>query len=222
MKKGRDKSAIFKCKHMFPKVTSAILRDVINLKLLEPAYDQECLKIIQVLDEKEALIGEKYFIEKMFSYKISENQIVYKTCDKSIHSFNNIFIDFLLSLNHKKIEFSKCKNKCDLNKILQMYKEEKSIVLFNDKIYISNMNSLCKTKLKEIKCDDKFLNNILELLFSFPDSGLKAHYNSAINESYFRDILDKKNRDLRCKMYMEHLYTLKRKECIDLCYKELL
>lgn len=185
--------------------------DLINLEILSPQYMQDRNKLREIFGREDTL--ERYklghcFSEYFHSYRVSENNVSHKSNSCNVHDLSQDSLNFLLSLNHKKIELDKInQDSFDFRKILRRHRNKKSIVLLNNQICISNTSSLCSNKL---------LNSISELLFSFPESGLKISYNNIMDEQIFDIIYKEKNKEMRINLYIEQIYKLKAKTSIGL------
>lgn len=209
-----------KCQHIIPFVMKEIVKDLLYLDIIDMRNNSEKLKTLELIEESKHISSYdshknentnaiKYHIS--YSWSETENVILHKKTIHNIHDLNIDLMEFLLSINHKVMYLQdETFYKKYLWSILNRHGDNKSIVLLNNKLYLSNAKYLRSVKLKRVRCQNPIFRKISEILVSFPQNNLDKIYKDVISIEDLSKISREPEREMRIDMYLRKLYAYKK------------
>lgn len=215
--KYHSKNKIYSCVHEIPLISIKILSDIISLDLLSP-NELPCLSFtFEFLSSNKQSCNGKTFLKYNLDYSInfSGNAVECSYPSNTIHDINSDCIDFLLSINHKVFYIDDLfVNKGDLHNIINRHSGIKSLILFDNKVYISKTKTINGRRLKKVYCKNMFLKRISDFLLSLPDNGIYSSEEIVLPYDIYEIIQLERFREKRMKMYLNCLTNFKREYCL--------
>jgi hypothetical protein len=214
-------SSLFNCKLFIPVIAYKVFKDLVDLNLL----DDNCRQDLKILSTTPKYIKKSYLLHGSLSdhrmyfnndYELlpplNKNKYTILTTNTDIFNLDRDIVDFLFCFNHKKyvLDVEKLKNE-NLFSILKTHYKKKSILLLNDCIYISETQSLRGERLSRIICENPILDEISDILASFPGFDVEtSSYKYFMSKDIIRKIPADGGENEKLEQYMEHLNALKK------------